>query len=76
MPHDVVVLMTYDAVFGYSLFMLPILWLDSVLNERRAGNAIDMGTEIEMKRAESGCRIMSGEHRVRCRSIYQYQHPV
>lgn len=76
MPHDVVVLMTYDAVFGYSLFMLPVLWMDSVLNERIAGETIkDMGTALKVK-AESGCRIICGEHRVRCRSIYQYQHPV
>lgn len=77
MPYEMRVLMTYDAVFGYSMFMLPILWLDSVLNERNAGNTVtDMGTDITGMKTESGCHIMSGEHRVRNRSIYLYQHPV
>ena len=75
MPFTVRPMMAHDAIFGYSFFMLPILWSESVLNERNAGSTVkDMGAEGCFKaEAESGCPIMN---RIRNRSIYQYQHPV
>lgn len=77
MPYDVGVLMTYDAVFGYSLFMLPILWLDSVLNERRVGFE-KAECNIVKDRIGLSYRYNNDQisKRQACkRSVYIYQHP-
>lgn len=74
MPYVTPMYIGHDAIFGYSLFMFPILFLDCMVTERRAGS-----TFTEMA-AESRARI--GLANIVCsycknlrRAILLYQHP-